>query len=116
MRKKPDNSIAKCWQLLATKQVDGLVSSGNTGAVVAGGLFLRKFLKCVHRPGIATVMPTAKVTRPESIGVAAPAPNHTAPQREARAPKWRLARGSNSAAEATAASAPSSVITLPDRV
>ncbi|MBX3399731.1 MAG: phosphate acyltransferase PlsX [Gemmataceae bacterium] len=60
MRAKPDNSIAKCWGLLAKKQVDGLVSAGNTGAVVAAGLFLRKFLKCVHRPGIATVMPTAK--------------------------------------------------------
>lgn len=60
MRAKPDSSIAKCWGLLAAKTVDGLVSAGNTGAVVAGGLFLRKFLKCVHRPGIATVMPTAK--------------------------------------------------------
>ena len=28
--------------------------------MVAGGLKTRKFLKCVHRPGIATVMPTAK--------------------------------------------------------
>jgi glycerol-3-phosphate acyltransferase PlsX len=27
---------------------------------VAGGLKTRKFLKCVHRPGIATVMPTAR--------------------------------------------------------
>jgi glycerol-3-phosphate acyltransferase PlsX len=60
LRKKPESSIARCWHLLATKQVDGLVSAGNTGAVVAGGLFLRRFLKCVHRPGIATVMPTAK--------------------------------------------------------
>ncbi|HJZ54986.1 MAG TPA: phosphate acyltransferase PlsX [Gemmataceae bacterium] len=60
MRKKPDASVFKCWQLMAEKQVDGLVSAGNTGAVVAGGLRLRKFLKCVHRPGIATVMPTAK--------------------------------------------------------
>ena len=60
LRKKPDSSIAKCWQLLAVGQVDGLVSAGNTGAVVAGGLFLRKFLKCVRKPGIATVMPTAK--------------------------------------------------------
>jgi phosphate acyltransferase len=59
-RKKPDNSIAKCWQLVATKQVDGLVSAGNTGAVVAGGLFTRRFLKGVKRPGIATVMPTAR--------------------------------------------------------
>jgi glycerol-3-phosphate acyltransferase PlsX len=36
------------------------VSAGNTGAVVAGGLKTRKLLKCVHRPGIATVMPTAR--------------------------------------------------------
>lgn len=60
MRRKPDASIFRCWQLMAEGKVDGLVSAGNTGAVVAGGLKTRKFLKCVHRPGIATVMPTAK--------------------------------------------------------
>jgi glycerol-3-phosphate acyltransferase PlsX len=60
IRRKPDASIFRAWQLLAEGQVDGLVSAGNTGAVVAGGLKTRKFLKCVHRPGIATVMPTAK--------------------------------------------------------
>src|SRR5262249_56625182 len=47
-------------EVLAEGKVDGLVSAGNTGAVVAGGLKTRKFLKSVHRPGIATVMPTAK--------------------------------------------------------
>lgn len=60
LRKKPDNSIAKCWGLLAAKKVDGLVSAGNTGAVVAGGLFLRRFLKGIRKPGIAALMPTAK--------------------------------------------------------
>lgn len=60
LRKKPDSSISRCWQLMAEKKVDGLVSAGNTGAIIAGGLRLRRFLKCVHRPGIATVMPTAK--------------------------------------------------------
>lgn len=60
LRRKPDASIFRCWQLLAEKAVDGLVSAGNTGAVVAGGLLRRKFLPCVHRPGIATMMPTAK--------------------------------------------------------
>ncbi len=60
LRKKPDCSINRSWQLLATKKVDGLVSAGNTGAVVAGGLFTRRFLKGVRRPGIAAVMPTAK--------------------------------------------------------
>ncbi len=60
LRKKPDNSVARAWQLLAAKKVDGLVSAGNTGAVVAGGLFTRRFLKGVHKPGIAAVMPTAR--------------------------------------------------------
>jgi glycerol-3-phosphate acyltransferase PlsX len=60
MRRKPDASVFRSWQLMAEGKVDGLVSAGNTGAVVAGGLKTRKFLKCVRRPGIATVMPTAK--------------------------------------------------------
>src|SRR6516225_1492423 len=60
LRKKPDNSISRCWQLLAQRKVDGVVSAGNTGAMVAGGLFLKLFLKNVRRPGIATIMPTAR--------------------------------------------------------
>jgi glycerol-3-phosphate acyltransferase PlsX len=60
LRKKPDNSISRTWQLMAEHKVDGIVSAGNTGAMVAGGLRLRRFLKGVRRPGIATVMPTAK--------------------------------------------------------
>ena len=60
LRKKPDNSITRCWQLLAQKKVDGIVSAGNTGAMVAGGLRLRRFLKHVSRPGIAAVMPTLR--------------------------------------------------------
>src|SRR5262249_2514214 len=58
--KKPDNSISRTWQLLAERKVDAIVSAGNTGAMVAGGLRLRRFLKGVRRPGIATVMPTHK--------------------------------------------------------
>ncbi|MFM7539625.1 MAG: phosphate acyltransferase PlsX [Planctomycetota bacterium] len=59
-RRKPDNSIARCWQLLAQGKVGGIVSAGNTGAMVAGGLFSRRFLKHIDRPAIATVMPTLK--------------------------------------------------------
>jgi glycerol-3-phosphate acyltransferase PlsX len=60
LRKKPDNSISRCWQLLAESKVDAIVSAGNTGAMVAGGLRLRLFLKNVRRPGIAAVMPTLR--------------------------------------------------------
>src|SRR5438477_5600356 len=60
LRKKPDNSITRCWQLLAQRKVDGIVSAGNTGAMVAGGFILKRFLKGVRRPGIAAVMPSLK--------------------------------------------------------
>jgi glycerol-3-phosphate acyltransferase PlsX len=60
LRKKPDNSISRCWQLLAQRKVEGIVGAGNTGAMVAGGLFLKRFLPNVRRPGIAAVMPTLK--------------------------------------------------------
>src|SRR5262245_49978540 len=60
LKSKPDNSIGRCWQLMVGKKVDGFVSAGNTGAVVAGGLLSRRFLRGVRRPGIAALMPTAK--------------------------------------------------------
>jgi glycerol-3-phosphate acyltransferase PlsX len=60
LRKKPDNSISRTWQMMAERKVDAIVSAGNTGAMVAGGLRLRRFLKGVRRPGIATVVPTLK--------------------------------------------------------
>jgi glycerol-3-phosphate acyltransferase PlsX len=58
LRKKPDNSISRCWQLLAERKVEAIVSAGNTGAMVAGGFRLRLFLEGVKRPGIAAVLPT----------------------------------------------------------
>lgn len=60
LRKKPDNSISRCWQLLAERKVGAIVSAGNTGAMVAGGFRLKLFLKNVRRPGIAAIMPTMK--------------------------------------------------------
>ncbi len=60
LRKKPDSSIARSWQLMAEKKVEAIVSAGNTGAVVAAGLRLRRFLKNVRRPGIAAIMPTMR--------------------------------------------------------
>lgn len=60
LRKKPNCSIAVCWRLMAGREVDALVSAGNTGAVVAAGLKTRLFLKGVKRPGIAVALPTAR--------------------------------------------------------
>jgi glycerol-3-phosphate acyltransferase PlsX len=60
LRQKPDSSIVRLWQLLAERKVEAIVSAGNTGAMVAGGLRLRRFLPHVSRPGIAATMPTMK--------------------------------------------------------
>ena len=60
LRTKPDNSITRCWELMTKQKVQAIVSAGNTGAMVAGGLRLRRFLKGLRRPGIATMMPTMR--------------------------------------------------------
>jgi phosphate acyltransferase len=58
MRRKPRNSIAVCWKLMAERVVEAVVSAGNTGGVVASGLRTRLFLKGIKRPGIAVALPT----------------------------------------------------------
>ena len=59
LRKKRDNSISKCWGLLAAGEVNAVVSAGNTGAMVASSLMNAKmFLPGVRRPGIAAIFPS----------------------------------------------------------
>jgi glycerol-3-phosphate acyltransferase PlsX len=59
LRKKRDNSISKCWGLLASGDVQAVVSAGSTGAMVASALFHAKmFLPGVRRPAIAAVFPS----------------------------------------------------------
>lgn len=60
LRKKPTCSISVCWQMMAGREVDAVVSAGHTGAVVAAGLKTRLYLKHVKRPGIAVALPTQK--------------------------------------------------------
>jgi glycerol-3-phosphate acyltransferase PlsX len=61
LRKKRDNSISKCWGLMAAGEVKAVVSAGHTGAMVASALFNAKmFLPGVRRPGIAAIFPSHK--------------------------------------------------------
>ncbi len=61
LRKKRDNSISKCWGLLASGEADAVVSAGHTGAMVASALMNAKmFLPGVRRPGIAAIFPSHK--------------------------------------------------------
>src|SRR5918993_1821048 len=59
LRKKRDSSISKCWGLMAGGDVKAVVSAGNTGAMVASGLFNAKmFPPGGRRPGIAAIFPS----------------------------------------------------------
>src|SRR5207245_8936752 len=58
LRKKRDNSISRCWGLMASGEVEAVVSAGNTGAMVASALLNAKmFLPGVRRPGTAAIFP-----------------------------------------------------------
>lgn len=58
VRRKRDASIAVATRQLKEGLADGLVSAGNTGAVVASSLLLLGRLPGVKRPAIATTVPT----------------------------------------------------------
>jgi len=60
MRRKPDSSIARCIELVASGEADVAVSAGNTGSVVAQAAFKLGLLEGVRRPGIAVALPTTK--------------------------------------------------------
>lgn len=57
LKDKPDSSIAKGFQLLASGKADAFLSAGNTGAMLVGAMFFLKPLEGVLRPTIATVVP-----------------------------------------------------------
>ncbi|OQY28986.1 MAG: hypothetical protein B6244_05450 [Candidatus Cloacimonetes bacterium 4572_55] len=58
LRKKKDSSVNVMYGLHKTKQVAAVISSGNTGAMITGGLMTLRRLKGVRRPSLAGVLPT----------------------------------------------------------
>lgn len=65
VRQKKDSSLVKAIQLHRDGIVDGVVSAGNTGAVMAASLFGYGRIKNILRPAIATAFPTQ--SHPEII-------------------------------------------------
>lgn len=57
IRKKRDSSIVKGMDLLKEKKVDAFISAGNTGAVMAAGLFRLGRLTGIKRPSILINFP-----------------------------------------------------------
>lgn len=60
LRLRPDASIARCWQLLAERKVDGLISLAPLPVMVAAGMRLRRLLPFVRRPAAAATIQTAR--------------------------------------------------------
>ncbi|MDD2648891.1 MAG: phosphate acyltransferase PlsX [Eubacteriales bacterium] len=59
VRTKKESAIVKGMLMLRANEVDAFVSSGSTGAVLAGGIFRLGRVPGVERPCIATMLPTA---------------------------------------------------------
>lgn len=57
--RKKDSSIAVAHRLLKEGTVDALVSTGNTGAVMASAIFNLRRIGGVSRPAIASMFPTS---------------------------------------------------------
>jgi glycerol-3-phosphate acyltransferase PlsX len=60
LRRKKDCSILRAVELVKEGKADALISPGNTGGLVAASTIRLRPLPGVDRPGIATVIPTAK--------------------------------------------------------
>lgn len=57
LRQKQDSSILKSFKLVKNKQASGVISAGNTGAMMAAGMLTIGTLPGVARPAIATIIP-----------------------------------------------------------
>ena len=55
---KPNSSIVKSVNLLKNKEVDALISAGNTGALLASSLFLIGTVQNIRRPALAPYIPS----------------------------------------------------------
>jgi glycerol-3-phosphate acyltransferase PlsX len=76
VRKKKDASIVRAIELLCNGQAQAVISTGNTGGIVAAAALKLRRLDGVDRPAIATIMPSA---RGEFVLIDAGANSHCRP-------------------------------------
>lgn len=58
VRRKKDASMVRMAQAVADGEVDACVSAGNTGALMAAGLFIVRRIDGIDRPALSTTLPT----------------------------------------------------------
>lgn len=62
LRRKKDSSMMKAIGLVKEGEAQAVISAGNTGALMAGGLFILGRIKGIDRPALAIMVPTRKGT------------------------------------------------------
>jgi phosphate acyltransferase len=67
VRKKPNSSLCVAYNLLESGQARAVLSSGNSGAMMAAGRLVCGLLPGIERPAIATLIPTAGEGLPNVI-------------------------------------------------
>ena len=60
LRKKKDSSMSVAFRMVKEGEADAVISAGNTGALLAGGLFILGRIKGISRPALAVPFPTPK--------------------------------------------------------
>ena len=60
IKHKKESSIVKAYDYMKEHDNTLFLSAGSTGAVMAGGLLKLRRIDGIHRPALATVLPTAK--------------------------------------------------------
>lgn len=60
IRKKKDSSLVVALTQLKEKKLDAVVSAGNTGALIAGAIFVTGRIRGISRPAITGAYPTIK--------------------------------------------------------
>lgn len=58
VRRKKDSSMARMLEAVTEGKADACLSAGNTGALMAGGLFKVGRIEGIARPALATTLPT----------------------------------------------------------
>ena len=60
IKTRKDSSMVKAYEALKAGEVDGLVSSGSTGALIAGGILKLGRIKGIARPALCPTVPNGK--------------------------------------------------------
>lgn len=60
IRHKKDSSIVRAARAVKEGKADAFLSAGNTGAILAAGLFIVGRIKGIDRPGLTSILPITK--------------------------------------------------------